>query len=99
MDQKTTRRIIIIRAMGLLGAAAVAPAFIGNALAQGKAKKTAVKYQDKPNGKQKCGDCMHFIPAASGKGPGTCKIIEGAISPNGWCAEWEQPAKKPAKKG
>jgi len=42
---------------------------------------------------------MHFIPAKSGKGPGTCKIIEGAISPSGWCAEWEQPAKKPAKKG
>ena len=94
MDEKTTRRIVIIRAVGLLGAA-LAPALLtGTALAQGKAKKQAVKYQDKPNGKQKCADCMHFIPAKSGKGTGTCKIIEGAISPNGWCAEWEQPAKK-----
>ena len=95
------RRTLILRTAGVLGAAALAPAFLARtALAQGgMAKKEPMKYQDKPNGTQKCADCIHFIPASSGKGPGTCQIVEGAISPNGWCIEWQMQPKKPAAKG
>ena len=91
-EKAAARRTLIIRA-GLLGAAAIAPAL----LAQGKAKKEPLKYQDKPNGTQKCAECIHFIPAKSGKGLGECQIVESPISPNGWCIEWQ--LKKPAAKG
>ena len=45
-----------------------------------------MKYQDKPNGDQKCSTCMQFEP------PGSCKVVEGAISPNGYCIAWVKKA-------
>lgn len=38
---------------------------------------SAVQYQDQPKGSQRCS--AHFIPG------GQCKLVEGPISPNGWC--------------
>lgn len=72
-------------------AAAPALAFIGKTLAEdGKAKKADMKYQDKPNAGKDCDDCIHFIPGKSAKAMGTCKIVEGPISPSGWCIEFQQ---------
>lgn len=53
--------------------------------AQAKASKQAMKYQDKPNNDQRCDTCQQFIPGANAKANGTCKVVEGPISPNGWC--------------
>jgi len=91
MNQKPpTRRSIL----GWL-AAAPAMAFFGKAFAQdGKAKKSDMKYQDKPKDGKDCDDCIHFIPGKTAKSPGTCKIVEGAISPNGWCIEFQPKPKK-----
>ena len=44
-----------------------------------KAGKDAVKYQDSPKDGQKCADCLYF------QAPGSCAVVDGAISPNGWC--------------
>lgn len=44
-----------------------------------KISKIVAKYQDKPNGNQKCANCGSFIA------PDTCKVVEGTVSPNGWC--------------
>jgi len=49
-------------------------------VAQGKAKKEAVQYQDTPKNGQKCADCVLFEP------PQGCKVVEGKISPEGWCS-------------
>ena len=49
----------------------------------GKISKAQAKYQNQPKGGQKCAGCMHFIP-----GSNTCKVVEGAISPDGWCMLW-----------
>jgi hypothetical protein len=82
---KISRRGLLKQAL-LLGGVACAGAFAArNAHAQ-KASKEALKYQDKPNGDQKCSNCMQFEP------PGSCKLVEGAISPNGYCIAW---VKKP----
>ena len=37
------------------------------------------KYQDKPNGANKCGNCMQFVA------PNKCKLVDGEINENGWC--------------
>lgn len=44
--------------------------------------KTQAQYQDQPKSDQKCGNCMHFIT------PDACHIVEGKISPEGWCMLW-----------
>ena len=56
--------------------------------------RTALKYQDKPEGEKNCANCMHFVPGASAKDPGTCKIIPGdtEISPRGYCMGWAKKA-------
>jgi hypothetical protein len=56
------------------------------ALAQQKASKQAMHYQDKPSGDKKCSECLQF------EAPSSCKVVEGTISPNGYCIAW---VKKP----
>ena len=36
-------------------------------------------YQDDPRDMQNCAMCTLFLP------PAACKVVEGTISPNGWC--------------
>ncbi|MFI2812347.1 MULTISPECIES: high-potential iron-sulfur protein [Microbulbifer] len=48
-------------------------------VAQGKASKEAVKYQDSPKDGQKCKDCQFWTD------PNACQVVEGEISPEGWC--------------
>ncbi|WP_153130354.1 hypothetical protein [Dechloromonas hortensis] len=52
-----------------------------------KTPQAAVQYQTKPKGEQKCALCMHFISES-----GTCKVVEGKISPEGWCTLWAKKA-------
>ena len=80
-----SRRIVLKSAVVLAGAACAGVAQ-RQALAQGKVAKAAMKYQDHPNGDQKCSNCMQFVA------PDSCKIVEGKISPDGYCIAW---VKKP----
>jgi hypothetical protein len=52
-----------------------------------KVSQASVQYQSQPKGEQKCDGCLHFIA-----GSNTCKLVEGQISPDGWCALWAQKA-------
>ncbi|MCD4757669.1 MAG: high-potential iron-sulfur protein [Arcobacteraceae bacterium] len=47
---------------------------------EAKLTKSKIKYQDTPKYGSKCEDCLQFIPETN-----ECKIVEGTISPNGWC--------------
>jgi len=64
---------------------ALAPWLAQAALAQAKASKEAMKYQEKPNNGQRCDGCMQFVAGAKPGANGTCKVVEGPISPSGWC--------------
>jgi hypothetical protein len=44
-----------------------------------KLTKAAARYQDHPNGYELCGGCPYFAF------PGSCVLVEGQISPQGWC--------------
>ena len=81
--QKLSRRNLLTRA-ALLAGAAFAASVVPNkqASAQQKASKEAMKYQDKPNGDQRCSNCLQFMP------PSSCKVVDGTISPNGYCIAW-----------
>lgn len=69
---------------------ALAAAMAGAAMtsAEAKASKTAVKYQDHPKGSAECSSCKFFVPGTTKTAMGTCKIVGGAISPNGWCTAY-----------
>lgn len=82
---KPSRRLLLRRAALLAGAALTASVVPNEAAAQ-KVSKEAMKYQDKPNGDQRCSNCMQFVPPAS------CKVVDGTISPNGYCLAWAKKA-------
>lgn len=50
-----------------------------------KMSKEGAQYQDKPQDGRKCADCTNFIAASK-----TCKVVEGEVSPQGWCIFWAQ---------
>jgi hypothetical protein len=58
------------------------------------ALRTSLKYQGKPEGDKSCAKCLQFVPGASAKGPGGCKIMPGdtEISPQGYCTAWAKKA-------
>ncbi len=57
------------------------------AAAANKVKKEAVQYQEQPKGDQRCGLCLHFQPESN-----SCQLVEGQISPDGWCILWTKKA-------
>lgn len=47
-----------------------------------KTSQAQAQYQNHPKADQKCANCTNFLPPAS------CKLVEGRISADGWCALW-----------
>ena len=83
MEEKISRKTAL---HGLIVLPALAAALLGPAApAQAGSSKAAVKYQDKPKNGQKCSGCRWYKPAKDPKADGTCQIVDGSISPNGWC--------------
>lgn len=67
------------------------PATIGlarGAMAQAgpKVPQKVAQYQESPKNGQKCDLCKYFIAGSSPTANGTCRLVEGSINPNGWCA-------------
>lgn len=58
------------------------------------ALRTSLKYQGKPEGDKSCANCMQFVPGASAKALGGCKVMQGdtEISPQGYCIVWVKKA-------
>ncbi len=77
--KEALRKLIVLPALAGLAAAGL------TSIAEAKSSKSQFKYQSKPHGKQKCSGCALFIPGKSATASGTCKVVDGSISPNGWC--------------
>ena len=75
------RRSLLKGVALLLGAAAVVPAS-KRVFSARKASQEAVQYRDKPNSHKRCDNCLRFVA------PGSCKVVEGSISPKGYCRVW-----------
>jgi hypothetical protein len=74
-----SRRVLLGSAVATIGAAAVIAMRTDSALAATKISKAAVAYQDHPQDDKRCGRCLQF------QAPGSCKLVEGPISPQGFC--------------
>ena len=81
-NSKDLSRRVFLQRVATYGAGAAVVQGLGSRLAsaQAKAAQNAVSYQDKPKGAQRCDGCSSFQP------PNGCKMVEGAISPQGWCS-------------
>lgn len=55
--------------------------------ATAKVSQASVQYQTQPKDGKKCGECLHFIAESN-----TCKLVDGQISPEGWCILWVKKA-------
>jgi hypothetical protein len=56
------------------------------ATAQAKVGQKTVSYQAEPKGAQRCDACTYF------QAPNACKMVEGEISPQGWCSLFAKKA-------
>ena len=60
--------------------AGLAAGFAGVTAAKAdKMSKQQAEYQDSPKDIRMCATCTLFEP------PKSCKVVEGDVSPNGWC--------------
>ena len=66
-------------AVGAPAVAALTAVSVRSAAADGKIPKSQARYQTGPNDGRQCAGCTHFTAPAS------CDIVEGDVSPQGWC--------------
>ena len=79
-----SRRNTILRSAAWAAGAVISLLPVRQAAA--KMAQTSVGYQTTPKGDQQCGNCSLFQP------PGSCTLVDGAISPTGWCKFWVKKA-------
>jgi len=75
-----SRRIVLLRSAGC--AAGAAASLLPLRQAEAKMKQAAAAYQDTPKGDQQCSNCSLF------QEPDACTIVDGSVSPAGWCKFW-----------
>ncbi|MBF0324997.1 high-potential iron-sulfur protein [Magnetospirillum moscoviense] len=91
MNEELPTRRVVLRGALAVGCGLFLPLLSpGQARAQAaatdapkKMKQATVRYQAQPKGEQKCSGCTNFIAESK-----TCKLVEGQISPDGWCNMW-----------
>ena len=89
MSTDHNEEILDLSRRGLLRGAALAVAAGGALLGAGLAATTAQaqtkisqklsNYRDTPKGNARCDGCIQW------QGPASCRIVQGVISPTGWC--------------
>jgi secreted PhoX family phosphatase len=78
-SEALSRRTLLSGAAFAASAAAVGLMPL-RARAQQKVAQSAAQYQASPKNGQQCSTCSHF------QAPSSCQVVDGSISPNGWCA-------------
>jgi len=74
-----SRRSVLLRGAACAAGAATMFTVATDSAMAAKLPQSAVGYQDKPHGSQKCDGCALFLK------PHSCKSVAGTIDPNGWC--------------
>ena len=75
-DGGISRRACLGGAALVLGGGA---AVLASSAAWAKTDQKSASYQDKPKDGKKCSGCAQF------QAPKACTVVEGDISPEGWC--------------
>lgn len=78
---------VAIAAVGAVAATGLLKPRLARAQSAKMSQATAM-YQAKPHGQQFCENCIHFVPGKTKAAMGTCKVVDGTISPQGWCVAY-----------
>jgi hypothetical protein len=89
------RKDVIINLLAIPAIAGAVVGTFGEASAAASVDQKTAQYQGKPKSGHQCSGCSLYIPAKSNpsKSNGTCKVVKGAISPQGWCKFYAPAAK------
>ena len=82
-----SRKAVLVSLVALPVAAIAFGATRGPASAHATVEQSDAQYQTHPKDQHQCSGCQSFIPAKTdpAKNAGTCKLVKGSISPQGWC--------------
>jgi hypothetical protein len=78
-DCRCVSRRVVLTGTAVMLSSAAAAILVPQAEAQQKMSQESVKYQGAPMGEKRCDSCTNF------QAPKACKIVQGDISPSGWC--------------
>jgi len=82
MDSLNRRRFLV----SAIALPALAGLLTVSAIADGsKATQASMRYQSTPNGSMQCSGCRFFIAGKDPTSSGSCQVVDGSISPNGYC--------------
>jgi hypothetical protein len=80
-----SRRTMLKQGSAALASLAAIPLIVASAPARAmKLGKADMHYQDQPKDGKRCIDCGAYELHGGGSS-GSCKIVDGPISPDGWC--------------
>jgi hypothetical protein len=80
------RRSFLVSSTEIAGLATLTAVAGRSAPAAAKAAKSDFMYQDHRHDGKSCGQCKFFSPDAPNRDIGSCSIVAGTISREGWCA-------------
>jgi hypothetical protein len=89
MTDTRSRRAVLLRGLACAaGSVALAVPVREAYAAKFPQSSPAVAYQNSPNPKDghQCDSCSLFQP------PSSCQVVDGAVSPTGWCKLWVKKA-------
>ena len=79
-----SRRTVLKRCLSALVLANTGMLATYATAAQAKISKASASYRGQPNNGQRCGHCAHY------RFPLSCEIVQGPVSPFGWCRFFKQ---------
>jgi hypothetical protein len=59
-------------------------------MAAASGAKSTMMYRNKPHKNLDWSNCIHFISGTTKSVDGTCTVVDGSISPQGWCIVYVQ---------
>jgi High potential iron-sulfur protein len=83
-ESEPSRRTVLFKSVAYATGATALLSSLRSAAA--KMAQAGVAYQVTPKGDQQCGNCSLFQP------PSACTLVDGTISPSGWCKFWVKKA-------
>ena len=78
-DEVSRRNLLRSATIMAGGAAALAATIVATPAEADKMSQKGALYQEAPKNGQQCDGCALF------KAPASCTIVDGTISPTGWC--------------
>ncbi|MBV8155742.1 MAG: high-potential iron-sulfur protein [Candidatus Eremiobacteraeota bacterium] len=81
---RTLKRVAFLEKAALLPLLAVVLDEAAQAQSS-KSSKDSMHYQSTPNNGMQCSGCKFFMPGKDADADGSCQIVEGGISPHGFC--------------